>query len=106
MTDIDAYDDDDFGLRFDEDKPFGEDEPQSQTQKANGKHRKAEPGKEGGKPNLPEIQIVAADLERIVDEAEAALIAADRGLYQRDGDIVRIGDAKIETASSGEIVSK
>ena len=34
------------------------------------------------------IRLCANDIERIVDEAEAALIKADRGLYQRDGLIV------------------
>jgi hypothetical protein len=36
----------------------------------------------------PTIRLAANDIERIVDEAEAALIKADRGIYQRDGSIV------------------
>ena len=31
----------------------------------------------------PVIRIRAGDIERVVDEAEAALIKAERGLYQR-----------------------
>ena len=44
----------------------------------------------GGNDQRPTIQLRANDIERIVDEAEAALIKADRGLYQRDGKIVCI----------------
>jgi hypothetical protein len=39
----------------------------------------------------PAIHLKANEIERIVNEAEAALIAADRGLYQRDGEIVFVG---------------
>jgi putative DNA primase/helicase len=38
----------------------------------------------------PRIRLRASDIERIVDEAEDALIRADRGLYQRDGRIVSV----------------
>ena len=34
------------------------------------------------------IRLVEGEIERIVDEVESALIAANRGLYQRDGRIV------------------
>ncbi len=39
----------------------------------------------------PTIAIVANDIERIVDEAESALINADRGLYQHANRIVSVG---------------
>lgn len=38
----------------------------------------------------PTIRLEAGNIERIVDEAEVALIKADRGLYQRDNRIVDI----------------
>ena len=41
------------------------------------------------KAGRPEIHL-RADIERIVDESQDALIKADRGLYQRDGRIVSI----------------
>jgi hypothetical protein len=55
----------------------------------------------------PLIIIAAGDIERIVNDVEAALIAADRGLYQRDGKIVTAerlpaiaaGDKKITVTS-------
>jgi hypothetical protein len=55
----------------------------------------------------PLITIAAGDIERIVNDVEAALIAADRGLYQRDGKIVTAerlpaiaaGDKKITVTS-------
>src|SRR4051794_30776147 len=67
--------------------------------------RKAQSGR-AYNSNRPTIRIVAGDLERIVDDAEHALISADRGVYQRDARIVSIGDAKLQTASSGEIIGK
>ena len=52
--------------------------------------RKKRPERAARSPNdkRPLITIAANDIERTVDEVEAALIAADRGLYQRDGRIV------------------
>jgi hypothetical protein len=41
----------------------------------------------------PTIRIVAGELSRVVDEAEAALIKAGRPIYQRGGAIVCIEDA-------------
>ncbi len=38
----------------------------------------------------PRITLRANDIERIVDEAEGALIRAGRGLYQRDGKLVSV----------------
>jgi putative DNA primase/helicase len=45
----------------------------------------------------PLIRLDKNEIERIVDEAEAALIKANRGLYQRNGKIVFISD---ETANA------
>jgi len=38
----------------------------------------------------PRIRLCANDIERITDEAQDALIKAERGLYQRDGRIVSV----------------
>ena len=53
--------------------------------------------------NLPTIRIKEGEIERIVDEMEEALIAQERGVYQRNAELVTIGEAKIVTASSGEV---
>ncbi len=50
----------------------------------------------------PTIQIVAGDIERIVDHSERALVAANRGLYQRDGRIVSVVDVPVLTANGRE----
>ncbi len=57
----------------------------------------------GTNESRPTIRVVAADIERIVDEAEAALIKAGRGLYQRGGLIVSVGVAKMITADGSEV---
>jgi hypothetical protein len=49
-------------------------------------------------PVCPVIKIVAGELPRLVNETEAALIAANSGLYNRSGQIVRI--AEIETIAA------
>jgi hypothetical protein len=41
----------------------------------------------------PTIRLVPGEIEELVDEAEAALIEANRSIYQRDGRIVSIGSA-------------
>lgn len=47
-------------------------------------------GKQPGADGLPIIKVVGGELPRVVDEAEAALIAAGaHSLYQRGGEIVR-----------------
>jgi hypothetical protein len=51
----------------------------------------------------PVIHVVPGDIERMVNEAEAALIAAGRGLYQRDGRIVSVGDVPVLTAHGREV---
>ena len=50
------------------------------------------------------IRLQVGEIERIVDEAEAALIASDRGLYQRGDIIVSVGDAKAITACDGQVI--
>lgn len=56
--------------------------------------------------NRPTIRITAGDIERIVDEAEDALISAERGVYQRDATIVSVCEAKFVTANTGEVVGQ
>jgi putative DNA primase/helicase len=51
----------------------------------------------------PEIHLQANDIERIVNESEAALIAADRGIYQRDGKIVFINTVTRAAAKGVEV---
>ena len=51
----------------------------------------------------PTIRVVAGEIERIVDDAEFALIASDRGLYQRDGKIVGVVNIHILTARGREV---
>lgn len=46
----------------------------------------------------PVIRVAAGDVSAIVDEAEAALISGNAGLYQRGGKLVRMGDAPVITS--------
>jgi hypothetical protein len=56
-------------------------------------------GGNGKEENIkPVIKIVAGELPRLVNETEAALIAANPGLYNRSGQIVRI--AEVETIAA------
>jgi hypothetical protein len=57
----------------------------------------------GGGENRPTIRLAAGETERIVDEAELALIRANRGLYQRDNSIVFVGSVPAISAHSREI---
>jgi hypothetical protein len=50
---------------------------------------------DGCPPGPPTIYIKAGQLERLVNETEAAILAADRGLYKRGGQIVRIGEIEL-----------
>ncbi|HKN27971.1 MAG TPA: hypothetical protein VJY34_08830 [Roseiarcus sp.] len=52
----------------------------------------------------PTIRLAANDIERIVDEAEAALIQAKRGLYQRNSLIVAVGFEQAIAADESEIM--
>jgi putative DNA primase/helicase len=71
------------------------------------KKKRPERAARGANDKRPLISIAANDIERIVDEVQAALIAADRGLYQRGGKIVTAervpaiaaGDKKITVTS-------
>lgn len=54
----------------------------------------------------PVIQIVEGDVERVVDEAEDALIDGGRGLYQRGGSIVSVGEIKVTALGGTEGVAQ
>jgi hypothetical protein len=55
---------------------------------------------------LPIIQIEVGEIEKVVSQAEAALINARRGVYQRGGDIVSLGEAPVQTAYRRDVVAK
>lgn len=66
------------------------------------------PRKTGGSgaasdPGVPTIRLKEGDTDRIVNEAEDALIAADRGLYQRAGRIVFVGEVRLMTADKRHV---
>jgi hypothetical protein len=56
------------------------------------------------KKRLPSIRSDSTDVEQIVNEAEKALIAADRGIYQRGGQIVCVKEEMVLSNKSGEIM--
>jgi Toprim domain/Domain of unknown function (DUF6371) len=58
---------------------------------------------ESAPSNRRTIRIVAGDLESTVDEAEAALMESGRGIYQRAGSIVSVGESKIIAADAHEV---
>jgi hypothetical protein len=84
-----------------------EDGGQQGSQRARTKRKRPERAARSANDKRPLITIAANDIKRIVDELEAALIAADLGLYQRDGKIVTAerlpaiaaGDKKITVTS-------
>ena len=53
----------------------------------------------------PCIRLVAGEIERIVDEAEVALIKANRGLYQRDNKIVFVAYTPAKTSKGKDTVT-
>ena len=53
----------------------------------------------------PTIRLVAGEIERIVDEAEIALIKANRGLYQRDNKIVFVAYSPAKTSTGEDTVT-
>jgi hypothetical protein len=53
----------------------------------------------------PTIHLTAGQTERIVDEAEDALMKANRGLYQRENLIVTVGHAPALAADGREVVA-
>lgn len=67
--------------------------------------RRARPVKHPPVPNDPRpvIRIEPGEIETAVNEAEEALIRADRGLYQRDGRIVYVGRVQIKTLDGSEV---
>jgi putative DNA primase/helicase len=77
------------------------------SQRARTKRKRPERAARSANDKRPLISIAAGDIERIVNEVEAALIAAGRGLYQRGGKIVTAervpaiaaGDKKITVTS-------
>ncbi len=52
---------------------------------------------------LPLVQILPGDTAAIVDQVEDALIAAEVGLYQRSGRVVKVSVEKVRTAKAGEV---
>lgn len=54
----------------------------------------------------PVIQLAVGDLARMVDETEAAIIAADLGVYQRGNRIVATGIVPVITADRREVPSQ
>lgn len=71
------------------------------------------PAKGGAQPSglvpaddRPVIRLAEGEITRVVDEAEAALIDADRGVYQRAGLIVGIADVRIKTSGGQTTVAQ
>jgi hypothetical protein len=52
----------------------------------------------------PTIRIAAGEIERIVNEAEAALINAERGLYQHSNKIVSVVETPVKAAHGQEVM--
>jgi hypothetical protein len=67
--------------------------------------RPVEPARKKPLPNdpRPTIRLAVGEIERIVDEAEAALIKAGRGLYQRSNAIVFVADAPAKAAHGRDV---
>jgi len=53
----------------------------------------------------PTIRLTAGDIVRIVDDAEAALIKADRGLYQRANQIVFVAETPAKASRGRDVVT-
>ncbi len=60
----------------------------------------------GSASDLPVILLEVGEIESIVDAAEKALVAAGRGVYQRGGRIVAVGETPVLTAAGSEISSQ
>jgi hypothetical protein len=58
------------------------------------KKKPMHPGRVRPNDNLPTITLTEADRKEAVDRSEAALIAADLGVYQRDGALVSVTISK------------
>ena len=70
------------------------------SQRARTKKKRPERAARSANDKRPLISLAAGDIERIVDEVEAALIACDRGLYQRGGKIV--GVERVPAIAAGD----
>jgi hypothetical protein len=68
--------------------------------------RGANPNSSSVRPvsGLPKICVVAGELPRAVDQAEEALIASGRELYQRGGAVVRVANMPIKVKGGSPIV--
>ncbi len=53
--------------------------------------------------DLPVIMLASGEIESVVNAAEKALVASGRGVYQRGGQIVAIGETPVVTATGREI---
>ena len=53
----------------------------------------------------PTIQLVKGEIERVVDEGEAALIKADRDLYQQSNKIVSVVETPKKAAHGKEVLA-
>ena len=53
----------------------------------------------------PTIRIAAGEIERIVNEAESALINAKRGLYQQSNKIVSVVETPVKAAHGQEVIA-
>jgi putative DNA primase/helicase len=75
------------------------------SRRSDGKRRRAKQVKSVRDPNdaRPTIRLAENEIERIVDEAELALIRADRGLYQRNNLIVSVGSEPAIAADESKI---
>lgn len=63
-------------------------------------------GAEAPDDGRPVIRLAAGDIARVVDEAEAALIAAGLGFYQRGAFIVRPGAVRISVSDDRSVVGQ
>jgi hypothetical protein len=57
------------------------------------------------KDSRPTIRIAACEIEHIVNEAEAALINAERGLYQHSNKIVSVVETPVKAAHGQEVIA-
>jgi putative DNA primase/helicase len=102
--------------------PTEADEGEARPKRANGDaHPGEEPAPAGkrGRPKKedpdatpsnhdprPTIKIVENDMARIIDKAERALIAGERGIFQRDGRIVSVVDTIGKTHAGADVITK
>ncbi len=58
---------------------------------------------ESAASGLPVIMLASGEIESVVNAAEKALVSSRRGVYQRGGQIVAIGETPVVTATGREI---